>query len=91
MNKADLIMKVGVTTGMTKEAATTAVNAVLDGIREAVTAGEKVQLLNFGTFETRERSARQGRNPATGEMMEIPASRVVVFKAGKQIRDTMKA
>lgn len=85
MNKADLIMQVCVRTGMTKEAATIATSAVPDGMREAMDAGEKVQLLNFGTFEARERAERLGRNPVTGELIVIPASKVIFFKTGKSM------
>lgn len=89
MNKAELIAQVAEKSDMTKKDAEKAVNAVLATIEEALSRGDKVQLVGFGTFEVRERAARKGRNPQTGEEIEIAAARVPVFKAGKSLRDVI--
>ncbi|KJS15064.1 MAG: DNA-binding protein [Peptococcaceae bacterium BRH_c4b] len=91
MNKADLISQVAEKTEMTKKDAEKAVSAILASIEEALSKGEKVQLVGFGTFEIRERAARKGRNPQTGEEISIAAARVPVFKAGKALRDTVSS
>lgn len=85
-NKQDIVAKVIETAGLTKKDAKNATNAVLDAIKGFVTEGEKVQLIGFGTFDVRERSARKGRNPQTGEEIAIPASKAVGFKAGKEFK-----
>jgi DNA-binding protein HU-beta len=90
MNKTELIAKVAETTELTKKDATKAVDAVLDAIAEALKAGEKVQLIGFGNFEVRERAARKGRNPQTGEEIDIASSKVPAFKPGKQLKDSIK-
>ncbi|CAJ1002857.1 MULTISPECIES: HU family DNA-binding protein [Bacillales] len=90
MNKTELIAKVAETTELTKKDATKAVDAVLDAIAEALKNGEKVQLIGFGNFEVRERAARKGRNPQTGEEIEIASSKVPAFKPGKQLKDSIK-
>ena len=90
MNKTELIAKVAETTELTKKDATKAVDAVLDAIAEALKAGEKVQLIGFGNFEVRERAARKGRNPQTGEEIEIASSKIPAFKPGKQLKDLIK-
>ena len=87
MNKSDLVNKVSELTDISKKDASKAVDAVFDAISEALQAGDKVQLVGFGNFEVRERSARKGRNPQTGEEIEIAASKVPAFKPGKQLRD----
>lgn len=87
MNKAELVSNVAERTELTKKDAEKAVAAVLDSIGEALARGDKVQLVGFGTFEVRERAARKGRNPQTGEEINIAATRVPVFKAGKALRD----
>ncbi|MCL6598421.1 HU family DNA-binding protein [Alicyclobacillus macrosporangiidus] len=87
MNKADLIQAVADRTGMTKKDATQAVEAVFNAISEALARGEKVQLVGFGNFEIRERAARKGRNPQTGEVIDIAASKVPAFRAGKALRE----
>lgn len=87
MNKTDLINKVAEATQMTKKDASEAVEAVLHAITESLTQGEKVQLIGFGNFEVKERQARKGRNPQTGEEIDIPATKVPSFKAGKQLKD----
>ncbi|WP_027717438.1 HU family DNA-binding protein [Desulfovirgula thermocuniculi] len=89
MNKADLISQVAEKTDLTKKDAEKAVTAVFAAIEEALARGDKVQLVGFGTFEIRERAARKGRNPQTGEEIEIAAARVPVFKAGKNLRDAV--
>lgn len=87
MTKVDLIAKVAAEAELTKKDAEKAVAAVLDGITEALKAGDKVALVGFGTFETRERPARKGRNPRTKEA--IPATTAPAFKAGKALKDAV--
>lgn len=89
MNKADLISKVAEKTDFTKKDAEKAVSAVLSSIEEALSGGEKVQLVGFGTFEIRNRAARKGRNPQTGQEIKIAATKVPVFKAGKALRESV--
>ena len=89
-NKAELIEKVAAATDLTKKDATAAVDAVFSTIQDALANGEKVQLIGFGNFEVRSREARTGRNPRTGETMEIAASKVPAFKAGKALKDAVK-
>ena len=91
MNKADLVAAVAEKAGFTKKDAEVAINAFLASVEEALVKGEKVQLIGFGTFETRERKARQGRNPRKpGEVIDIAASKAPVFKAGKALKDSIK-
>jgi len=90
VNKAELIANVAEKTGFTKKDAEVAVNALVASIEGALVQGDKVQLIGFGTFEVRERKARQGRNPRKpGEVIEIPASKAPVFKAGKALKDSV--
>ena len=89
MNKAELVSAVAEKTGMSKKDSEKAVNAAFDTITEALAAGDKVQLVGFGAFEVKERGARIGRNPKTKEEIEIPATRVPVFKAGKALKDSV--
>ena len=89
MTKVDLIAKVAAEAELTKKDAEKAVAAVLDGITEALKAGDKVALVGFGTFETRERPARKGRNPLTKEEITIPATTAPAFKAGKALKDAV--
>ena len=89
MNKTELIAAVAEKTGMSKKDSEKAVNAAFDTITEALAAGDKVQLVGFGAFEVKERGARIGRNPKTKEEIEIPATRVPVFKAGKVLKDAV--
>ncbi|TYO96962.1 HU family DNA-binding protein [Desulfallas thermosapovorans] len=91
MNKAELIANVAEKSELTKKDAEKAVSAVLASIEEALANGDKVQLVGFGTFEIRERAARKGRNPQTGEEINIAAARVPVFKAGKALRETVSS
>ena len=89
MNRTDLIEKVVESTGVTKKEATAVVTAAFDAITEALVAGDKVQLIGFGTFETRERAARMGKNPRTGEAVEIAACKAPAFKAGKALKEAV--
>ncbi|MBQ9067405.1 MAG: HU family DNA-binding protein [Clostridia bacterium] len=90
MNKTDLVNAVAEDTGLTKKDAEKAVASVIDSITAALKAGEKVQLVGFGTFEVRDRAAKQGHNPRTGEPMTVPASKLPAFKAGKALKDAVK-
>jgi DNA-binding protein HU-beta len=87
MNKSELVNKVAEITELSKKDAAKAVDAVFDAIAEALQNGEKVQLVGFGNFEVRERSARKGRNPQTGEVIEIAASKTPAFKPGKSLKE----
>ena len=89
MNKTELIAAVAANAGLTKKDSDAAVNAVLDAISAALANGDKVQIAGFGTFEVRAREARTGRNPLTKEVIEIPATRVPAFKAGKALKDAV--
>lgn len=90
MNKTELINAVAENTCLSKKDASAAVVAVFDEITKAMAKGEKVQILGFGNFEVRERSARQGRNPQTGEVVEIAATKAPAFKAGKALKEAVK-
>ena len=87
MNKTTLIAKIAEKSELNKKQAEAALNALTETITEALKAGEKVQLMGFGTFEIKERAARIGRNPATNENIEIPAKKIPTFKAGKGFKD----
>ena len=89
MNKAELISAVAAKTGLSKKDSEKAINATFDTIASSLEAGEKIQLVGFGVFDVKERGARVGRNPKTKEEIEIPASRVPVFKAGKALKDSV--
>jgi DNA-binding protein HU-beta len=89
LNKAELVAEVAERSGLTKRDAEKAVNAVVDSIEGALTKGDKVSLVGFGTFEVRERAARSGRNPRTGATLQLAASKVPAFKAGKSLKDTI--
>ena len=89
MNKAELVAAVAEKTGLSKKDSEKAVNAAFDAISETLVEGGKVQLVGFGSFETKSRNARVGRNPRTKEEIEIPASRVPAFKAGKALKDAV--
>lgn len=90
MNKVELITKMAEKSNLTKKEAALALDAFIESVEEALENKEKVQLVGFGTFETRERAAREGRNPRTKETITIPASTVPVFKAGKEFKDRVK-
>ncbi len=87
MTKTELIAEVAEKTGLKKKDAEAAVAAVLTAVEEKLAAGEKVQLVGFGTFEVKVRPERDGRNPSTGETIKIAASKRPVFTAGKALRD----
>ena len=87
MNKTELIAEVSKKTGMSRKDAEKAISATVETITEALAAGDKVQLVGFGSFETKRREARMGRNPRTSEPVEIPAATLPVFKAGKALKD----
>ena len=87
MNKSDLVNAIAEKTGATKKAAEESLNALLDVVREAMVKGDKVQLVGFGSFETRTRAARKGHNPQTKAEIKIPACKSPVFKAGKSLKD----
>lgn len=89
MNKTDLVEVVALKTGMTKKDAEAAVKAVNEAIAEALAAGDKVQLVGFGTYSVKARAAREGRNPKTGEKMTIAASKTPVFAASKALKDSL--
>ena len=90
MNKAELVVSVAEKAGLTKKDAEAAVNAFVASVEDALVKGEKVQLIGFGTFEIRQRKARQGRNPRKpGEIIPIAASKAPVFKAGKALKDSV--
>lgn len=89
MNKTDLIASAAAVSGMTKKDTERVLNAVLDAVTDSLVRGEKVQISGFGTFETKEREARIGRNIKTGEAMDIPATRVPAFKASTVLKDTI--
>jgi DNA-binding protein HU-beta len=91
MNKSELIAKIAEQTGVTKKVATSVVEAFQNVVTEELSHGGKVQLIGFGNFETRKRAARKGRNPQTGAEMEIAASVVPAFKAGKKLKDAVRA
>lgn len=89
MNKAELVAAVAEKTSLSKKDSEKAVNAAFEAITAALVGGDKVQLVGFGAFEVKERNARVGRNPKTKEEIQIPASRVPVFKAGKALKDVV--
>ena len=90
MNKTELISAVAESSDLSKKDAGKAVDAVFQTIMDSLGEGERVQIIGFGNFEVRDRAARKGRNPQTGEEIEIPASKVPAFKAGKALRDAVK-
>lgn len=87
MNKAEFVAKVAEKSGLTRKQAEAAVTAFTQTVTDSLRDGDKVQLMGFGTFEVKDRPARTGRNPATGEAIEIAASKAPVFKAGKSFKD----
>jgi DNA-binding protein HU-beta len=90
MNKSELIEHVASSAGLTKAAASLAYEAFVTGITNSLRMGEDVALVGFGTFSISERAARTGRNPKTGEPLEIAAARVPKFQAGKGLKDAVK-
>ena len=87
MNKAELITSMAEKSKLTKKDAELALKALIESVEESLEKGEKVQLVGFGTFEVSERAAREGRNPQSGEVMKIAASKAPKFKAGKALKD----
>ncbi|EJR57474.1 hypothetical protein IIO_05001 [Bacillus cereus VD115] len=90
MNKTELTKVVAEKAELTQKDAAVAIQAVVETITNALANEEKVQILGFGTFEVRERSARTGRNPQTGEEMQIAASKAPAFKVGKELKEAVK-
>ncbi|PKM95261.1 MAG: HU family DNA-binding protein [Firmicutes bacterium HGW-Firmicutes-1] len=91
MNKAELITAMASKAELSKKDVEAALKAFIDVVSEELKNGEKIQLVGFGTFETSERAAREGRNPQTGEPMKIAASKAPRFKAGKALKDSINA
>ena len=89
MNKTELISAAAESTGLTKKDTERVINAAIDAVTAALVKGDKVQISGFGSFETKARAARIGRNPRTKEEIKIPASKLPVFKAGKALKDTV--
>ena len=89
MNKTELITLAAQNAGMTRKDAERVINAAIDAVTAALVNGDKVQLSGFGSFEVKDREARMGRNPHPKEAVEIPATKVPVFKASKALRDTV--
>lgn len=87
MNKGELVDAIAHKATVTKKQADAVLSAAVETIMEAVSSGDKVTLVGFGSFERRERKAREGRNPKTGEKMEIPATQVPAFSAGKLFKE----
>lgn len=90
MNKTDLINNIATKSGLSKKDVESVLNGFLGEVTEALASGDKVQLIGFGTFETRKRSSRVGRNPQTGKEMEIPESVIPAFKAGNKLKEAVK-
>ncbi|MBQ2759447.1 MAG: HU family DNA-binding protein [Clostridia bacterium] len=90
MNKTELVAAVAAKAGLSKKDAEAATKAVVDAVTEALAKGEKVQLVGFGTFEVKDRAAKQARNPRTGEVIEVAASKAPAFKAGQALKDAVK-
>ena len=86
MTKADLVMEVAKQTSLTKKESETVIKTIFDSISEALGEGDKVELRGFGSFRVRDRKSRQGRNPKTGDTVNVPAKKVPFFKAGKELR-----
>ncbi len=89
MNKQDLVSKVAESADMSKQKAATAVDAVIEAVKGSLKAGEDVRLVGFGTFSVSDRAATTGRNPRTGEPIQIPASKQPKFKAGKELKEAV--
>ena len=89
MNKTQFVEAIAEKSGLKKKEAEAALNAMTEVVAEALKAGEKIQLVGFGTFEVKERAARSGRNPKTGEVIQIEASKHPAFTAGKALKDSV--
>lgn len=90
LNKTDLVNEVAERSELSKKDAAKAVDAVFETVTDTLSQGERVQIIGFGNFEVRDRKARKGRNPQTGEEIDIPASKVPAFRAGKALRDAVR-
>ncbi len=90
MNKAELIEGVSDKTGLTKKETGNVIDAITDTVKETMSKGERITLIGFGTFHVMKRKAREGRNPQTGEKLQIPAKKVPKFKAGKKLREAVR-
>ena len=90
MNKSDLIAKIADKAALSKKDAEKALNAFVETVTETLVAGDKVVLVGFGSFETKKRAARKGKNPQTGAVIDIPAATVPAFKVGKALKDAVK-
>ena len=91
MNKTEFINAAAENAGMKKKDMTKALDAIMETLTEAMKNGDKVSFVGFGTFEVKERAAREGRNPQTGETMTIAASKIASFKAGKALKDAVNS
>ncbi|WP_280101430.1 HU family DNA-binding protein [Paraburkholderia caledonica] len=91
MNKQELVDAVAAATGQSKAAAAAAIDALIETVMKAVTTGDAVQVVGFGSFSTGARAARVGRNPSTGAEIQIPAAKTVKFTAGKAFKDAVNA
>lgn len=89
MNKQEMVASVAEKSGLSKKDSEKAVNAFVEAIKEALANGQKVTIVGFGTFEVRQRQARTGRNPQTGEPMYIPAQKVPAFRPGKELKESV--
>lgn len=89
MNKSELVSAIATKSGLTKADSARALDGFIEAVSESLTNGEPVTLIGFGTFEVRERAARSGRNPRTGEVIEIKAAKKPAFKAGKALKDAV--
>lgn len=89
MNKHELVSAIAQNAELSKKDAESALSATIEAVTKALADGDKVQIVGFGTFEVRERAARTGKNPRTGEVIEIAASKVPAFKAGKALKDVV--
>jgi len=90
MNKAELVEEVSDKTGITKKQARNVIDAITDTVKETLSKGERITLVDFGTFHVMKRKAREGRNPRTGKKLQIPAKKVPKFKAGKKLREAVR-
>lgn len=90
MNKSQLVAAIAEKSGLSKTQSKNALNAILEGVTESLAGGDSVQLVGFGTFKLNHRAARLGRNPRTGESIQIAAANVPAFTAGKALKDAVK-
>ncbi|WP_063657613.1 HU family DNA-binding protein [Candidatus Arsenophonus triatominarum] len=90
MNKTELISKVAAKSGLSKKDAEKSINAFIESVTESLKSGNDVQLIGFGSFQVKQRAAREGRNPKTGEPLKIAAANVPSFKAGQNLKDAVK-